>query len=256
MKQLSVIIIARNEENLIVDCIESVKFADEIIVIDNASTDRTKEVAEHFGARVINFKSDDFSILRSVGLRTAKTKWVLYIDADERVSQELKKSILSQMSLSRVPPAAFFIQRKNFYFGSLEKNEWPYIEKIERLFRREKLKRWQGRLHESPVIEGEIGNLDGFLNHYTHRDLTSMVAKTLVWSKVEAQLRFKANHPKMSLWRFPRVMITAFYNSYVKQKGYKVGTIGLMESIYQAYSMFMTYARLWELQQKELTINN
>lgn len=253
MKQLGVIIIAKNEENLIADCIESVKFADEIIVIDNSSTDRTREVAEHFGARVINFKSDDFSILRSVGLRSAKTKWVLYIDADERVTESLREDILSQLSISRVSYSAYSLQRKNFYFGN---NEWPYIEKIERLFRKEKLKRWEGKLHESPVVEGEKGDLKGFLNHYTHRDLSSMVQKTLVWSKVEANLRFKANHPQMSLWRFPRVMLTAFYDSYIRQKGYKVGTIGIIESTYQAYSMFLTYARLWELQQKELTINN
>ena len=70
------------------------------------------------------------------------------------------------------------------------------------------------------------------------------------WSTIEAELRFKARHPKMTWWRFPRVMFTAFYDSYIKQKGYKVGAVGIMESMYQAFSIFITYAKLWELQNK------
>ena len=77
-----------------------------------------------------------------------------------------------------------------------------------------------------------------------------MVNKTLEWSKIEAELRFNSNHPKMVWWRFPRVMTTAFLNSYVKQGGYKVGTVGIIESVYQSFSMFITYARLWEMQKK------
>ena len=71
------------------------------------------------------------------------------------------------------------------------------------------------------------------------------------WSKVEAELRFESNHPKMSAWRFFRVILTAFFNSYIKQRGWKVGAMGLIESIYQAFSIFITYARLWELQERE-----
>ena len=77
-----------------------------------------------------------------------------------------------------------------------------------------------------------------------------MVNKTLEWSTIEAKLRFKSNHPKMTWWRFPRVMIPAIFNSYVKQKGYKAGTVGIVESFYQAFSMFITYAKLWEMQVK------
>ena len=78
-----------------------------------------------------------------------------------------------------------------------------------------------------------------------------MVNKTIEWSKTEAQLRLSINHPKMTWWRFPRVMITAFLNSYIRQGGYKVGMVGLIESVYQSFSMFITYARLWELQNEK-----
>ena len=108
-----------------------------------------------------------------------------------------------------------------------------------------------GELHETAKVNGGIGELQGLIYHYTHWDLFSMLQKTILWSDIEAKLRIDSNHPSMSWWRFIRVMITAFYDSYIKQGGYSVGTIGLIESMYQAFSIFVTYANLWELQEKE-----
>jgi len=76
-----------------------------------------------------------------------------------------------------------------------------------------------------------------------------MLEKTISWSEVEAQLRYDSSHPKMTWWRFPRVMFRAFADSYIRQKGWKAGTAGVVESMYQSFSMFITYARLWEMQQ-------
>jgi hypothetical protein len=78
-----------------------------------------------------------------------------------------------------------------------------------------------------------------------------MVQKTNSWSDIEARLRLEANHPPVSWWRIIRVMITGFVNSYFSQQGWRAGTVGFIESIYQAYSIFITYAKLWELQQKK-----
>lgn len=270
MSKLSVVILTKNSENLIVDCVESVHgLADEIIVIDSNSDDRTVDIAKHLGARVEHleggrlqrsgsldsFKVDkvgvDFSSLRNLGQKKAKYKWLLYIDADERVTPELKDSILQTIRQAKPAYQAYKIQRKNFYLGNYE---WPYIEKLERFFEKSSLRGWAGELHESPKIDGETGILQGFLLHFTHSDLTTMVNKTISWSSVEAALRFKNNHPPMTWWRFPRVMLTAFYDSFIRQKGYKAGTAGLIESIYQSFSMFITYARLWELQQNKKNI--
>lgn len=242
--KLTAIIIAKNEENMIADCLETVSFCDEIIVVDSGSTDRTADIAERFGAKVVKRLNANFSELRNGGLMRAKGEWILYIDADERVSSELKTAILHAVQTEK-EYAAFKIERKNFYLGN---NPWPKIELLERLFRKNKLKKWYGELHESPQVEGEIGSLTGFLLHYTHRDLTQMLQKTIIWSKTEAQLRFEAHHPKMTWWRFPRVMLSAFLDSYIQQKGIKAGTVGLIESYYQAFSAFVTYARLWEMQ--------
>jgi glycosyltransferase involved in cell wall biosynthesis len=244
MTKISGIIIARNEEKMIGEALDSLFFCDEILVVDNGSTDNTKVISEKKGAKVYEIKTNDLSEIRNFALNKAEGDWVLYLDADERINEELKNSIKENVS-SDSKYAAFFLKRKNYYFG---KHEWPDIEKMARLFRKDKLKQWQGKLHESPVYDGETGKLDGFILHFTHRDLESMLNKTIEWSSTEALLRYNSGHPPMTWWRFPRVMMSAFLNSYIKQKGYKAGVVGVLESIYQSFSMFITYAKLWELQ--------
>jgi len=249
--KISGIIIAKNEQNLIKGALESLSFCDEIIVIDNESKDRTKEIAQKHKAKVYEFKSDSFSEMRNYGLSVATYDWILYLDADERISEELKESIKNILA-DGSKHSAFFLKRRNYYFG---KNEWPYVEKLERFFKKEKLKEWKGKLHESPVIDGDVGELEGHILHLTHRDLESMVEKTIQWSETEALLRYNAGHPDVAWWRFPRVMISAFLSSYIKQRGYKAGAIGVIESMYQAFSIFITYAKLWELQHNQKAKN-
>jgi glycosyltransferase involved in cell wall biosynthesis len=248
MIKISAVILTKNAENLIADCLDSVSFCDEIIVIDDDSTDRTPEIAKHMGAYVYTYVSESFAKKRNLGLKRAKGKWILYLDVDERLSKDLIQSIKTIITNKRDLYDAYRLQRKNFYLGN---NEWPTIEKLERLFKKNKLEEWYGDLHETAKVDGEIGDItDGIIMHFTHQDLTSMLYKTIKWSKIEAELRYNSGHPQMAWWRFFRVMFTAFYDSYVKQKGYKVGTAGFIEGVYQSYSMFITYARLWEMQKK------
>ena len=245
--KLSAVIIARNAEDTIADAISSSSFVDEVVVIDGNSSDKTPQISKQHGAHVYSLDSDNFSEMRNYGIEKAKGEWILYVDSDEKITDVLRKNILSAVNKHN-SFAAYRILRKNFYLGNYE---WPHIEKLERLFKKENLKKWYGQLHESPLVDGKIGELEGYLLHFSHRDLSSMLSKTIEWSKVEADLRLKANHPHMTWWRFPRVMIQAFFNSYILQKGWKVGTAGIIESIYQAFSMFITYARLWEMQEKK-----
>lgn len=247
MQSISAIIIAKNEEEMIEDAISSVSFCDEVIVIDGGSTDKTMQIVRRKKALVYEFHTDDFSKARNFGQKQAKGDWILYIDADERVTKELAVSIKTLLAHPQ-SYRAYRIKRKNYYLNTFE---WPTVEKLERLFYANSLKTWYGRLHESARVEGETGDIDGFLLHYTHRDLSTMLDKTLIWSTAEADLRFKSSHPKMVWWRFFRVMFTAFYASYASQKGWKVGTAGLIESMYQSYSAFVTYAKLWEMQQEK-----
>ena len=244
--QLSAIILAKNAEELIGECLQSVAFCDEIIVVDTGSTDTTIAIAKKHGARVVRGVDGNFAENRNIGMREAKGEWLLYVDTDERVSPELRKEI--QSAIQNGTDAAYRLERKNFYLGN---HPWPKIELLERLFKKSQLREWYGALHETAKVAGSIGQLHGFLLHYTHRDLASMLEKTIAWSPIEAQLRFDANHPKIVTWRLIRVMLTGFWNSYITQGGWKAGVMGWVESIYQGYSMFITYATLWEMQQKE-----
>ena len=245
MSKISAIIIAKNEEKMIEECLESLSFCDEIVVIDNNSVDKTVEIAKKHKAEIYNTSSTDFSELRNLGLNKAKSEWVFYVDADERVGDDLKKEILDVIQSNEFD--SYFVKRKNYYLG---KNEWPYIETILRLFRKDNISGWYGEIHESPKITGKTGILEGYLLHFTHRDLESMVLKTVIWSQTEAFLRLKANHPQITWWRIPRVMLTAFIKSYLLEGGYKAKTVGLIESVYQSFSIFITYAKLWEMQNK------
>lgn len=245
---LSVIVIAKNEEARIGKCLDAVAFADELIVLDNNSEDNTSGVATSKGALVRSFHSGDFAKLRNVAAEEANGEWILYVDADEIVSPALASSIRQKItSKDTAKEAGYEIHRKNYYLGVL----WPAREWMLRLFRKDAFKEWRGPLHETPIISGETGRLTGDLLHDTHRTLQEMVTKTNEWSQSEATLRLAADHPPITWWRILRVVLTGFWDSYVRQGGWKAGTVGWIESMYQGFSMFITYSKLWELQQKK-----
>lgn len=243
---VSVCILTKNESEMITDCIKSVLALEpkEIIVIDDNSLDATVDKSRHLGAKVFTYTKKNFADARNYGLSKARGKFLLYIDADERLSKDLVDEIRQTLATSSAK--AFRLHRKNYYLGK----PWPKEEYLERLFIKESLTKWYGEVHESPIVQGTTESLSGFLLHYTHRNLKEMIENTLAWSKIEAELRFRAHHPPVVWWRFPRVMVTVFFNYYFTQGGWKVGTVGLIESMYQAFSIFITYARLWEMQQK------
>jgi glycosyltransferase involved in cell wall biosynthesis len=245
-KLLTVVIITKNEENNIKECIQSISFADEVIVVDSESTDNTVEIAKKEGAKIIINQFKNFAKQREVGLKQAEGAWTLYIDADELISKELSNEI--QKAIVSVEYDAYEIPRKNYYF---HKYEWPTTEYMMRLFRTPYLSGWFGEVHESPkLLTKKIGKLSNFLIHYTHNDLESMTTKTNTWSKIESDQLLHANHPPMKEWRFIRVMFTKFFNSYIRQKGWNLGVPGFIESMFQAYSYFIIYSKLWELQKK------
>lgn len=246
--KISAIIIAKNEAPRIVACLTSVSWVDEIIVIDNGSADKTMDIAKKHGATVISSKEHNFANLRNIGRDSARGEWILYVDADEVVTPQLVKEIKEVVSSQQSAISGYEIRRKNYYLD----HPWPGGEYILRLMRKDALLEWYGPLHETARVKGEIGKLNTPILHNTHRTLEEMVAKTNVWSEADARLRFNAGHPPVVWWRFIRVMLTAFFDSFIRQGGWKAGTVGWIESIYQAFSIFITYAKLWELQQKKL----
>ncbi len=248
--KLSAIILTEDEEANISECLKSVSFADEKIVVDAGSSDKTVEVAKKEGASVFVNPFVDFAKQRDFALSVAKGDWLLYIDADERVTTELKEEILKQINLKDTF-SAFDIPRKNIRLGGkLMKfgGWWP--DYVTRLFRRKDLSGWYGEVHESPKVEGEVGKLVNPFLHYG-RDLNRIVLKTADWSGVEAKLLFEAGHPPVTWWRLAKISCSEFWNRFIILQGFRDGTPGLIEAIYQSFSRFITYARLWELQNQK-----
>ncbi len=249
---LSAVIIAKNEEKMIGDCLKSLQFADEVIVADSGSTDRTDFIARQAGAKIVTTKGTDYSQFRNAPLKTVKGDWILYVDADERVTPLLRKEISSLMSQTPNGVGAWAIPRRNIYLGKwMHYGGWGN-DYVIRLFKKNCLKKWQYPLHEQPVFTGNLQKLKGELVHFSHRDLSSMVQKTLEFTAYEARLRFEAGHPPMTWWRFFRVMLTEFWHRFVRLSAGRDGIEGIIDGIFQVFNTFIIYARLWEMQRSNV----
>lgn len=246
---LTVIIIAKNEAEMIPDCLSSVAFADEVLVVDSGSTDTTVEIAKKHKAKVIHSSGTNYSAWRNDGIKAAKGDWLLFVDADERVTPELAQELSDQCLVPSAQHSAYLIPRKNNYLGKFMNYGGWGNEKLIRLFKRRLLKGYSGDLHEQPKFDGTLGEIKNSLLHYSHRDLTSMLQKTITFTKYEAQLRFEAGHPPIVAWRFVRVMFTEFWLRFIKLSAWRDGTPGVIDGLFQVFNMFIIYARLWELQQ-------
>lgn len=245
---LSVIVIVKNEHNFLKACLESVKWADQLIVVDNGSSDDSLEIAKKYTDKVFVQKTDDFSKLRNQAFKKASGDWVLYVDADERVLKPLREEIQEIMSAAE-HKGAYAISRRNIVFGHEQAYGpfWP--DWVVRLFWRENFGEYVGQVHEYPKFNGQLGYTKNSLLHLTHRDVDHIVLKSLEWSKIDAKLRFEADHPKMSGWRFFRIFLTEIFQQGLVRKGFFNGTIGVMDSLLQAFSMYISYVRLWQIQQ-------
>lgn len=244
---LSVIVLTKNEDRMIKACLESVKWIDEIIVVDNGSNDQTLEIVKKYTDKILKFDGLDFAALRNEAIKSAKGEWVLYIDADERILDGLRKEIESVVTFNTF--SAYAISRQNIIFGR-KVNYGPYKHDwVIRLIKKSDFERWVGKVHEYPEFNGKLGYLNNSLLHLTHRNIDQIVLKSLDWSKIDAKLRLEGKHPKMSGWRFVRIFITEIFNQGLLRKGFFNGTVGTMDSLLQAFSLYITYVRLWEYQQ-------
>lgn len=244
----SAVIITKNEQEVIEDCLLSVSFADEILVIDTGNTDDTNKIAKSLGAKIIKSSpGTNYSQFRNDGLKAAHGDWILYVDADERVTPLLKKEI-EQLIDSDPSIGAFEIPRRNIYLGKEMTHGGWGNDKVIRLFKINNLLRYERPLHEQPVFTGSLGTLKNELVHFSHRDLSSMLEKTIIFTNYEAELRFEQNHPPVVWWRLIRVMLTEFYFRFLKLSAARDGVEGMIDGLFQVFNMFVIYARLWELQ--------
>lgn len=246
---LSVVIITKNSANRIEECLKSIKdLADEILVVDGGSTDGTLEIVKKYRGKIIKQTGRGYSDWRNQGIKESRNGWIFYIDDDERTTPELVKEIKETMNNPQYNYYA--IPRRNIILGREMRfgGWWP--DYVKRLYKKSALKKWVGDLHEEPLVEGEIGHLKNPIVHLKHNSLSEMVEKTNKWSEIEAKLLLDAGHPIMSWWRFLRIIHTEIWYRLISKRGFLDGVEGIIYATYQAWSRFVTYAKLWEMQTK------
>lgn len=257
MNNISVVILTKNEEPVVKNCLESVKWADEIVVVDHGSTDKTLEIVKKFGVKKIVRapENSNFSDRRNSGAEEASGEWLLYVDADERVTSELRTEIQSLTTNHPSPIAnysAYAIPRKNIRLTKVLYHGGWWPDYVLRLIRKDKLTSWEGELHEQPKIDGEVGKLKEAFVHFSHHgSFEHKLKNTINWSGIEAQKLYDANHPPMTIPRFLSAMWREFYKRMIKYQAWRDGTEGIIEAFYQVFSVFISYARLWEMQQEK-----
>ena len=238
---------------MIEDCIRSIQFCDEILLIDSFSTDRTVEIAQSLGARVIQREWPGFKERKGFGLKSVEHEWVISLDADERVSPELKESIIRVLEEDAAKGGidegmdqinGYMINRVVYYLGRWwNKGGW-YPEYRLRFFRRSKTE-WGGvDPHEKPIVSGKISKISGDIYHYTYRDIDDQFLRLHRYSTVSAKESFrKGKKPSLFAVFFnPILRATKFL---IFKKGYREGVPGLIVAIIEAYYTFMKYAKLW-----------
>jgi len=251
MPQLSVAIISFNEEKNIKECLESVKWADEIILVDSFSSDSTIEIAKNYTNKIIQRKWSGFSEQKTFALENTSNEWVLSVDSDERVTPELQNEIKKILS-SEPSLDGYFIPRRNFFLGREIKNCGWYPDYQMRLFKKSKTKVDSRKVHEGFLVSGNTGRLASPFIHYTHNSLHITFKKINEYSTLEAEelyLQKKAGALNIILNPF-----AAFLSHYFHRKGYKEGIHGLMVSLLHAATKMLTYMKMWDLQNREKTV--
>ena len=249
---LSVIVITKNASTKIKDCLESLKFADEIIIVDSGSTDDTVRLSKSYGAIVIKVETVGFVFSRNAGAKVAKGEWLFYVDADERVTPELKEMVTERINASTHQRInAFRIYRKNIILGKwLQHGGW-WPDPVHRLIKKSAFKEWRGELHEYPVVSGEVGLIEEPLTHNSKDSVAEMVVNSCLFAPIEAELKFKAGHPPVKIHHFVLAMWREFWVRGVLKAGWLDGIAGIIEIIYQMFHQFMVYSILWQMQNKK-----
>ena len=247
---LSVILITKNEEANLKDCLESVSFANEIIIVDSQSTDQTISIAQSFGAKVeITTDWPGFGPQKNRALALATQDWVLSIDADERVTPELKEEILAVMH-SGNSFDCYAIPRSSWYCGRFMKHSGWYPDYVDRLFKRGTAQFSDHLVHERLLPQGNVGRLKHHFLHYSFRDFSQVLKKIDTYSTASAEDAFKRGK-RSSISKAVSHAIWAFIRTYIIRLGFLDGSQGLALAISNAEGTYYRYIKIWLLQ-KEL----
>lgn len=245
--RLSVVLIAHNEADLLPDCLASVSWADEIVLLDSGSTDATKEVAEQFGAKFYqNVDWQGFGKQRQLAQRYATGDIILMIDADERVTPELRQAIESTLP-SFPANTVYSLGRLNLFLGRYMRHSGWYPDRVNRLYRAVDFHYNDDLVHESLNISGaKVVPLKGDLLHLTCRDFFSFQRKQMNYAEAWANQRHQQGR-RCSFFSVISHTLGAFFKTWVVRAGFLDGKQGLILAGVNAQYTFNKYAALWAL---------
>jgi len=245
---ISVVILTKNEEKNIKDCFKSVKWCDEIVVIDDYSEDKTVEIAKNLGATVFERRLEgDFSAQRNFGLERAKGEWVLFVDADERVTPKLRAEI-SRLYLSETDKNGFYFKRKDWFGNKWLKHGETARVRLLRLARKGTGK-WKRKVHETWEIEGQTGELRKPILHYSYSDFSQFLKKINAYSSLHAQA-LQEESVKPNPVRIIINPLGKFIQNYLFRLGFLDGTPGFMMAMMMSFHSFLAQAKLYQLWKK------
>lgn len=241
------VVITKNEERNIADCLASVRWVDDIIVVDAESRDRTVELARASGAKVSVRPWPGFGLQKNFGMAQASADWILILDADERVTEELRGAITACVGKwTPGAPVAHRIPRKNFFYGAWVRGGGVYPDYQVRLFRRGMAQYNDVAVHENLLVKGTIGTLAGHLDHYTERRIQDHFKKFGLYTTLAAQEKAK----KVRTVRWSDLVfrpLVVFLKTYVLKNGFRDGVRGLIVCVFASMYTFVKYAKLWDV---------
>ncbi|MFC1790315.1 glycosyltransferase family 2 protein [Patescibacteria group bacterium] len=248
---LAAVVLTKSEEGNIGDCLDCLSFCDEVLVVDDFSQDRTRKIATKKGAQVYKRKlEDDFAAQRNFALQKTKMDWVLFVDADERVSPGLREEILQVVKKSG-DKVGFYLNREDHLFGKRIRFGEAGQIKLLRLAKRTGGK-WARRVHEVWQVTGEIGSLDKPLKHYPHPTITSFLKEINYYSRLHALTAFEEGK-KSSLVKMIGYPFAKFLQNYLLRLGFLDMMPGLILALMMSLHSFLSQGKLYLLEKESTT---
>src|SRR3989338_3362872 len=246
---ISVIIITKNEEEMLGDCLNTVfPHVNEIIVVDGQSQDKTVAIAKHFTKKIIVGKFETFKEKREMGLQVAKEPWILFLDADERVSQALAEEIKQEIT-KKDACDGYYIPFKHYFLGKWLKHGGWYPSYLPRLAKREKAS-ITNPIHELLCIEGVAGYLKNDMIHIGDTSVFKRIAKTNMYTTIQAEQRYNENTSILILiLKLCSLPVLRFIKIYVVKRGFLDGVHGFIRAYLYMYTWFLVYMKEIELHQ-------
>jgi len=246
MEKISAIVITKNEEKNIAECLKSINWVDEIIVVDSESEDSSIELAKKFTDKIFIKKWEGFVSQKRYALSLTNNEWVLHIDADERVTPELKEEIIKEEPWEI---DGFIIRRRNYLFGKeITTCGWDNDFQL-RLFNKSKTELAEKKVHEGFKVNGKTRQLKNVLVHNTFSSFHNYLKKVNQYTSLRAEEIYDFRKKVTGFTIFSHAF-SAFFRYYISLKGFKDGMHGLIISFVNALSNMLTYVKVWEMQRK------